>query len=168
MIRMIVAGSRIFADYSMLEENLTKLIFIVGRNNPDLNLYTLDSEGKRFRINSENIEIISGKAEGADSLGEKFARKFGINVKEFPAKWDDFTVEKCSIGKTRSGKKYNKLAGHNRNSEMADYATKDDSFAILALFWDGKSKGSKNMKKEALNRKMHVSEFLVSANRKEK
>jgi hypothetical protein len=37
-------------------------------------------------------------------------------------------------------KKYGKSAGPKRNMEMAEYAD------ILILIWDGKSKGSKNMK----------------------
>ena len=33
-------------------------------------------------------EIVSGKAKGADSLGEKYASLNNIPVKEFPANWN--------------------------------------------------------------------------------
>ena len=68
-------------------------------------------------------EIVVGMALGADSHGEYWARCTGIPVTEFPAEWG----------------KYGNRAGPVRNKEMADYA---DS---LIVFWDGKSRGTKNM-----------------------
>jgi hypothetical protein len=68
-------------------------------------------------------EIVSGTAKGADLLGEQFATEFEIAVKRFPAEWN----------------KYGKGAGHKRNAQMAEYAD------ALIAFWDGNSKGTKNM-----------------------
>ena len=68
-------------------------------------------------------EIVSGTAKGADQLGERFANGGGYPIKRFPADWD----------------KHGKAAGPKRNAEMAEYAD------CLIAFWDGQSKGTKNM-----------------------
>lgn len=70
--------------------------------------------------------IVSGGASGIDTCGERFAHYYGIPYKMFPADW------------TAHGK----AAGPIRNREMAMYAD------ALLLIWDGKSRGSANMKKE--------------------
>lgn len=67
--------------------------------------------------------IISGAARGADALGEQYARSHNIPIMLYPANWD----------------KYGVAAGHIRNKEMAENAD------ALIAFWDGKSKGTKNM-----------------------
>ena len=72
-----------------------------------------------FRIN----EIISGKARGSDSLGERFAREYDISVTEFIPEWD----------------RYGKRAGMIRNEQMGNYCDR------AIIFWDGKSKGTKHM-----------------------
>lgn len=68
-------------------------------------------------------EIVSGDAEGPDKMGAKWAEERGYPVKHFPAQWD----------------KYGKAAGIIRNHKMGDYA---DS---LIAFWDGKSRGTRDM-----------------------
>lgn len=68
-------------------------------------------------------EVVSGCAKGADAGGESWANRLRIPIKKFPAKWSNL----------------GKRAGHARNAEMADYADR------AVVFWDGKSKGSKNM-----------------------
>lgn len=68
-------------------------------------------------------EIVCGLAKGADLLGKQYALENGIKVKEFPADW----------------KKYGKSAGFKRNKQMGDYAE------FLIAFWDGESKGTKQM-----------------------
>ena len=70
------------------------------------------------------LEIVSGCAHGVDEAGKRWARLHKIAIKEFPANWE----------------KHGKAAGPIRNAVMADYADH------LVLIWDGKSKGSKNMK----------------------
>jgi len=73
--------------------------------------------------NQSNIEIVCGKAKGADSLGEKYAIENNIPIKYFPPDW----------------LRFNKSAGFIRNEEMAKYSDG------LIAFWDGKSKGTKHM-----------------------
>lgn len=63
--RIIVAGSRHFTDYSMVENVLLD--------------YLKDNPG--------GIEIISGTAKGADLLGERFASTYGYPIARFPANW---------------------------------------------------------------------------------
>ena len=79
---------------------------------------------------AESIEIISGGCTGADALAEIYAKEWDIPLKVFPADW----------------KKYGKYAGPIRNEEMAKYASSDeDDWGMLIAFWDGKSRGTKNM-----------------------
>jgi len=104
--RVIVAGSRGFNDYPLL-------------------LKTLDSV-LRNKVR-DRIEIVSGTAKGADTLGERYAKERGYAVKQFPAAWD-------LLGKR---------AGYVRNTQMAQYAD------ALVAFWDGQSPGTKHMIMEA-------------------
>lgn len=69
------------------------------------------------------IEVVCGMAKGADLLGKRYADERGHLVAEFPADW----------------KSFGKSAGMIRNMRMAEY-----SDALIA-FWDGSSRGTKNM-----------------------
>ncbi len=102
LIRLIVAGGREFNNYSLLKNKL--------------DFYLQNTDNK-------DIEIVSGKARGADSLGERYAKENNIKIVEFPADWDS----------------HGKSAGHIRNTQMREYSTH------LVAFWDGKSKGTANM-----------------------
>lgn len=75
-MRIIVAGGRDFNDFELLELNLNRLINYLLKE-------TVISK------NTE-IEIVCGKAKGADTLGEEFAKKYGLNIKYFPADWNRF------------------------------------------------------------------------------
>lgn len=79
-------------------------------------------------------EVVCGMARGVDEAVRFVACINGIPVKEFPADWD----------------KYGKRAGHIRNNEMADYAD------ALILVWDGKSRGSANMLKQARKKGLKI------------
>ena len=68
-------------------------------------------------------EIVSGGAKGADALAKEFAEKNGIKYTEFQPKYN----------------LYGKAAPLKRNDEIADYADR------AIAFWDGKSKGTKNV-----------------------
>ena len=109
-LRIIIAGSRDFHDYDLLKREV-------------LNIVRYDNRPKKF------IKIVSGKARGADTLGEQFAEEFGLEVKEFLADWN-------GLGKR---------AGYVRNAEMAKFAVENNNDGMLIAFWDGKSKGTKHM-----------------------
>lgn len=74
-------------------------------------------------IDKIEIEIISGGVSGVDALGERFAKEHNLSLKVVPADW----------------KTYGKSAGPRRNEQMARMA------GTLIAFWDGKSRGTKNM-----------------------
>jgi hypothetical protein len=101
-MKIVVAGSRNFDDYQRLKSVLNELIGDTQK---------------------ENIEIVSGTANGADKLGEKYASETGLKVVRFPANWD----------------LYGRRAGYLRNVEMAKYGTH------CVCFWDGVSKGTSHM-----------------------
>lgn len=71
----------------------------------------------------ENIVIVSGHACGADTLGERYAQERGYELETFPADW----------------KANGRAAGPIRNAKMASVAH------TLIAFWNGKSRGTKNM-----------------------
>lgn len=75
----------------------------------------------------DKIIIVSGCAKGADLLGERYGNELGHQIVYFPANW----------------RLYGSGAGPVRNREMAEYAD------CLIAFWDGQSKGTKNMIEEA-------------------
>lgn len=84
------------------------------------------------QLKCTEVEIVIGCAEGADKLGEKYAAERGYKVTKFPANWS----------------LHGKAAGPIRNREMAEYAD------VLIAFWDGVSKGTGNMIKEAEERRL--------------
>ncbi len=96
-----------------------KTIIAGGR---DFNDYKLLCEYME-ELGAGVTEIVCGMARGADLLGKRWADENNIPVKEFPADW----------------KTHGKAAGHIRNKEMAKYAD------TLVAFWDGESRGTKNM-----------------------
>ena len=110
-MKIIIAGGREYADY----DNVKKVC-------------------DHMLQNQEDIEIVSGKADGADYLGEQYAKEKGYKVTEFPADWD----------------KHKNAAGPIRNGQMADYAD------ALIAFWDGKSRGTANMIKQATKKGLKV------------
>ena len=109
-LRMIIAGSRTFNDYKLLKQSIFNIF-------------------KDKHIKRNDVRIISGTANGADKLGERYAQEFGLKLTRMSAQWD----------------KYGKRAGYVRNAEMAKYAVEDDNIGVLVAFWDDVSKGTKHM-----------------------
>lgn len=79
----------------------------------------------------ENIRLVSGHARGADTLAERYAAEKSVPIQVFPAEW----------------KKYGKAAGPIRNRAMLEYAKEETP--VVAAFWNGKSRGTGNMLKQA-------------------
>ena len=99
-MKTIIAGCRDFKDYNLLKAKVD------------------------YHRNTHPItEVVSGCAEGADTLGEQYAGEYLIPTKLFEADWNTF----------------GRAAGPIRNRQMAEYAD------VLIAVWDGKSKGTKNM-----------------------
>lgn len=95
---VIIAGSRYFDDYELLELHCNAML-----------------------KDMEDVVLLCGMARGADELGAVWARKYGIEIKEFPADWHT----------------YGKSAGYRRTAEMVAEADR------AICFWDGASKGAK-------------------------
>ena len=114
MFRVIIAGSRDFSDYDALKSYADAKLSNISRR--------------------DSIEVVSGCARGADTLGERYAEERGYGIKKFPADWN----------------RYGKSAGYLRNVEMAEYAD------ALIAFWDGKSKGTEHMIRIAKNRGLRI------------
>lgn len=92
----------------------------------DFNDYELLKEKCDYFLQDEKKEdvvIISGHASGADALGERYAQERGFLLETYPA----------------DRKAHGRAAGPIRNAKMASVA-----HALIA-FWDGKSRGTKNM-----------------------
>lgn len=119
-MKVIIAGSRNFYKYELLKQKCDEVLC-------------------DFIINGESVEVVSGKARGADELGERYAAERGFPVKTFPADWETY----CN------------RAGIIRNAEMADYAD------TLIAFWDGYSNGTKNMIRLAEKKGLRVFVFMI-------
>lgn len=100
-----------------------KTIIAGGRTFADYELLcaVMDQRGEPV------TEVVSGAATGADALGERWAKERGIPVKRFPANWEA----------------QGRAAGPLRNGRMAAYGE------ALVAFWDGQSRGTKNMIEQA-------------------
>lgn len=103
-MKLIIAGSRTFTHHSR---------------------HLLDDYMKRFveKWPLEELEIVSGGAEGADCHGERWADTHDVNLVKFLPNWG----------------RYGKAAGPMRNARMAAYAD------AAVVFWDGVSRGSADM-----------------------
>lgn len=103
--KVIVAGGRDFGDYEYMSEKLDELFWCsdVFQTYP--------------------IKIISGMADGTDTLAIRYADEYGMTKILFPANW----------------KEHPRMAGILRNEDMLTIATH------LVAFWNGKSHGTKHM-----------------------
>lgn len=95
-MKVIIAGSRGITDMLLLETAIARSGFTI-------------------------TEVVSGKAQGVDTLGELWANNNNIPVSAFAAKWKIY-------GKKRAGKV--------RNLEMSEYGQ-----ALIAV-WDGVESGN--------------------------
>jgi len=86
--------------------------------------------------NVPDVLLISGFAKGADKLGIEWAEEYDIDIMLMPALWGS----------------YGKAAGVKRNEEMARIAD------TLIAFWNGESRGTKDMITRALKHglELHV------------
>lgn len=98
---------------------MAKVIIAGGRT---FNNYQI-VENTMNELTIEIEEIVCGSARGADTLGEQWAKNHNIPIKYFIPEWEV----------------YGKYAGIKRNHDMGDYAD------YLVAFWDGESRGTKDM-----------------------
>lgn len=98
-IRLAIIGGRDFTNYEYMKNSLAKLA-------QDVTI----------------IQVVSGGARGADSLGEQWANEQNIPINIFPAQWE----------------KYGRSAGFRRNKDIINNCD------MVAAFWDGQSRGTEN------------------------
>lgn len=103
--RIVVCGSTKFYDYSLLESSLNEIL---------------------GEYSNDTIEIVSGHAKGADSLGERYAYEHNLKCTVFAADW----------------KRYGRAAGPIRNSQMLEYVKQENP--LVVAFWDGESHGTRD------------------------
>ena len=112
MFKVIIAGSRGFSNYDLLKSKMDYFLSNI----------------------TDEIQIVSGTARGADQLGERYAAEQGYSIQRFPADWEH----------------EGKSAGYKRNVKMAEYAD------ALVAFWDGRSRGTGHMISLARMRNLQV------------
>lgn len=115
-MKLGIIGSRSYSNYDQLCEILRLHFAEFNDYGTETNGY--NSDGYRFYFD----EIISGGAQGADSLAAKFARQNNIKLTEFLPDWENL----------------GKAAGMIRNEKIIS-----ESNFVLA-FYDGYSPGTKN------------------------
>ena len=90
-------------------------------------------------IDEDNPIILSGVSGNVDLFGKKYAEMRGYEFESFPANWLQF----------------GNAAGPIRNQEMVNEADR------LILIWDGFSKGSKDILKKAIRKRLIIDELIV-------
>lgn len=124
----------------LIIDSITKYKVIIAgcRDFTDYELLREKCDYHLQNLRLEDIVIVSGHASGADSLGERYAQERGFQLETYPADWQA----------------HGRAAGPIRNAKMANVA-----HALIA-FWDGKSRGTKNMIETA--RKYNLKVAVVS------
>lgn len=118
--RILIAGTRSYDDVDHFNKMMEEI------------LESLKDKG--------SIAFISGGApSGADKLIIDWCKKQDYPCCIFKADWDNITSKDAIVKTNSSGKRYNAMAGFERNEQMAEYASKG------YLFWDKKSSGTKDM-----------------------
>lgn len=120
MKKVVIAGSRTIVDSLFISRELDNVL-------------------RDDFFHDEEIVIISGTARGVDTVGEDYASLRGLGVERYPAEWDNLDAKPCYVKINSYGKRYNAMAGKNRNKLMADNCD------AAIIFWDGRSSGTKHM-----------------------
>ena len=94
----------------------------------------MESVLEEFLPKNIEIEIVIQGNRGASQLAERYSYHNNLNLKIIRANWDAFGKE----------------AGYRRNEEMTEYAD------ALVAFWNGKSKGIKDLIYEARKQRKRV------------
>jgi len=93
--------------------------------------YCLDEKAGELPIS----RVISGDSGNVDLAAEQWAKDRGLRFTAYPADWES----------------HGKAAGPIRNAHMAEAGD------MLMAFWDGKSRGTRSMIREARDRGLPVS-----------
>lgn len=119
-MRLIIAGGRDFGN-NYIEEGVPDKE--LNQKQYDLLCDETTKYISELTSANDSVEIVSGLAKGADTLGCKYAEEAGYPIRGFAAEWG----------------KFGRSAGPIRNKLMAKNAD------ALIAFWDGKSRGTMHM-----------------------
>ncbi|MBK1973014.1 DUF2493 domain-containing protein [Campylobacter sp. TTU-622] len=114
-----------------------KLLVCGGRDYKDIERFNKEMDNIFSLYQNQIDTIIEGGASGADNMAKNYALKNKINLIEVKANWQHF----------------GKAAGPIRNKKMLSMLDNND--CVLA-FWNGISKGTKNMIKIAKDKNITV------------
>ena len=104
----------------------------------------MDNILKGYKEQGYDITIVSGAAIGTDKMGEQYAKNRGLNLHVIPAEWF----------------KLGRRAGIVRNGLMAEYAAEKEP--LLVAFWNGTSRGTKNMIDQAKKKDIATRIVLIT------
>lgn len=92
----------------------------------------------RNYVNSldDDDTVVSGCAEGPDTIAENVAKRRGLHVSLYPVKTDD-------LGYFPEGRQHFRERAFKRNRKIADECDR------MVAFWDGVSRGTTNAMKQA-------------------
>ena len=113
-MKVAIVGDRNVKDYSVIEKAVKQSGFDI-------------------------TEVVSGGANGVDSLAERWASDNGIPCKVFKADWNNIEVKGSVVAVNKWGRKYNKMAGFMRNQKIVDYAE-----AVIAIQPNGPTSGTQD------------------------
>ena len=106
-----IIGSRSFSDYQLCHDSILDV------------------------ISPRDIEaIVSGGAQGADSIGVDFAKEYNIPTQIFYPDWQ----------------KHGKGAGFIRNTRIVNHSN------FIVAFWDGQSRGTQDTMQKARKKEVPV------------
>ena len=114
---------------------MRKIIIAGCRNYNDYENFKKECD----KLITEKVEIVWGGASGVDAMAKRYADEKGHNNKLFKADWTAF----------------GKSAGPIRNQKMAEYGDE------LIAFWDGKSRGTRNMILQAKEKLEKIAVIII-------
>lgn len=110
--RILITGSRTFADAQLAEDALNAALVLTGTGSP---VRTITSSHDVEAARPAPGTLVHGAAQGADALLAAVAQKLGMATEAHPAKWNEHT-EACPDWDRKNTTC--KLAGFRRNAEM--------------------------------------------------
>lgn len=121
-ITLAIVGSRSFTNYTLLCDTMAK-------------------------VKSKVTRIVSGGANGADKLAEKYADEMGIPMQLFLPQWSE----------------YGRSAGYRRNHLICEASD------CMLAFWDGESKGTAHSIRimKEMGKPVHVVHFMNARQQEE-
>jgi hypothetical protein len=115
-VRVLVFGGRGFGNPKVRGKNIED-----ARREYRFIFDLLDRVDEERQIET----IISGMADGADSVAADWAKKRKVDLDPYPAAWDDIDRPGAVVKRNRSGKEYDVTAGFFRNQRMIDEGKPD-------------------------------------------